>query len=47
MGGMRNTYNLVGKPEGKKLPETYKRRWVGRPNIETDLKEIALPCCKC
>jgi hypothetical protein len=39
MGEMRNTYKiLVGKPEGKKLRERYRRRW--EDNIKMDLTEI-------
>jgi hypothetical protein len=35
---MRNKYKiLVGKPEGKRLPEIFRRRW--KDNIKMDIKE--------
>jgi hypothetical protein len=37
MGGMRNVYILVGKPEGKRQLKRPKRRW--DDNIRMDLRE--------
>jgi len=38
MGEMRNLYNLVGKPEGKRPLGKYRRRW--EDNIRMDVREI-------
>jgi hypothetical protein len=44
---MRNVCNLVGKPEGKKPLMGLRRKLKGRPDIETDLKEMVLPRFRC
>jgi hypothetical protein len=38
MGETRNTYRMVGKPEGKRPLGRPRRRWVD--NIKMDLREI-------
>jgi len=43
IGGVRNTYKiLVGKPEGRRLLGTPRRRW--EDNIRMDLRERRWEC---
>jgi hypothetical protein len=46
MEALKNAFRLlVGKPDGKRLLERPRRRWVG--NIKTDLREIGCDGMDC